>query len=67
MTGPARVSLLVPAKDEAENLPEFLRQCAEALPGIGVPFEVVVVDDGSRDLTAAVLAGPAGDIRFCVW
>ncbi len=55
MTHLARISLLVPAKDEAENLPEFLRQCAEALPAIGVPFEVVVVDDGSRDLTAALL------------
>jgi glycosyltransferase involved in cell wall biosynthesis len=55
MTGPAVVSLLVPAKDEAENLPEFLRQCAEALPRVGVPFEVVVVDDGSRDTTPEVL------------
>jgi glycosyltransferase involved in cell wall biosynthesis len=55
MTDAVRVSLLVPAKDEAENLPEFLRQCADALPAIGVPFEVVVVDDGSRDATAPVL------------
>jgi glycosyltransferase involved in cell wall biosynthesis len=55
---PARaveVSLLVPAKDEAENLPEFVRQAAEALGGAGFSFEVVVVDDGSRDDTPAVL------------
>ncbi len=51
----ARVSLLVPAKDEAENLPEFMRQCAEALPNLGVPYEVVVVNDGSRDATGEVL------------
>lgn len=50
-----RVSVLVPAKNEAENLPEFLRQCANALPALGVGFEVVVVDDGSRDTTAEVL------------
>lgn len=56
MTAPVRVSLLVPAKDEALNLPEFMRLCAEALPGLGVPFEVVVVDDGSRDETAEVLS-----------
>jgi glycosyltransferase involved in cell wall biosynthesis len=56
MTGAPRVAVLVPAKDEAENLPEFVRQCAEALPALGVPFEVVVVDDGSRDDTPAVLA-----------
>ncbi|HET9134562.1 MAG TPA: glycosyltransferase family 2 protein [Gemmatimonadales bacterium] len=49
------VSVLVPAKDEAENLPEFVRQCAEALPAIGVGYEVVIVDDGSSDDTPAVL------------
>lgn len=53
------VSVLVPAKDEAENLPEFLRQCQEALGKAGFSFEVVVVDDGSRDRTAAVLAEEA--------
>jgi glycosyltransferase involved in cell wall biosynthesis len=58
------VSVLVPAKDEAENLPEFVRQCAEALPALGVPFEVVVVDDGSRDNTAAVLATLEGEHPF---
>lgn len=56
MTTAPRVAVLVPAKDEAENLPEFVRQCAEALPALGVPFEVVIVDDGSRDDTPAVLA-----------
>lgn len=56
----ARVSLLVPAKDEAENLAEFARLCAEDLPHIGVPFEVIVVDDGSRDATPQVLADLSG-------
>jgi glycosyltransferase involved in cell wall biosynthesis len=56
MSSSAVVSLLVPAKDEAENLPEFVGLCARDLPAIGVPFEVVVVDDGSHDNTAAVLS-----------
>ena len=56
MSERAIVSVLVPAKDEAENLPEFLRQCAEAFPKVGAPTEVVVVDDGSRDGTPQVLA-----------
>jgi glycosyltransferase involved in cell wall biosynthesis len=49
------VSVLVPAKDEAENLPEFMRQCAEALGRASFACEVVVVNDGSRDDSAAVL------------
>ena len=43
------VSVLVPAKDEADNLREFLRLCDEALRPAGFTFEVVIVDDGSRD------------------
>ena len=54
-TGPVDVSVLVPAKDEADNLPEFLRLCGEALGPAPFTFEVVVVDDGSRDRTALVL------------
>lgn len=52
---PVDVSVLVPAKDEAENLPDFLRLCGEALSPAGFSFEVVVVNDGSRDGTDAVL------------
>lgn len=55
-TAPLDVSVLVPAKDEADNLPEFVRLCDEALGPAGFSFEVVVVDDGSRDDTARVLA-----------
>jgi glycosyltransferase involved in cell wall biosynthesis len=52
----AEVSVLVPAKDEAENLPEFVRQCADALGGEPYACELVVVNDGSEDDTATVLA-----------
>ena len=49
------VSVLVPAKDEADNLREFLRLCDEALRPAGFTFEVVIVDDGSRDESARLL------------
>jgi glycosyltransferase involved in cell wall biosynthesis len=53
--GPVDVSLLVPAKDEAENLPEFIRLCGEYLGTGRFTFEVVVVNDGSRDRSSEVL------------
>ena len=53
--GTADVSVLVPALDEADNLPEFVRQCRAALEGEPYACEVVIVDDGSTDATPAVL------------
>jgi glycosyltransferase involved in cell wall biosynthesis len=52
----ADVSVLVPAKDEAENLPLFMQLAAQAFAAnAGVRYEVVVVDDGSVDDTWSVL------------
>jgi glycosyltransferase involved in cell wall biosynthesis len=52
---PPDVSVLVPAKDEAENLPEFVRQAREALLPLPYACELVIVNDGSHDGTARVL------------
>jgi glycosyltransferase involved in cell wall biosynthesis len=49
------VSVLVPAKDEAANLPEFIQRCAQSLTSAGFSFEVIVVNDGSRDGSDRVL------------
>jgi glycosyltransferase involved in cell wall biosynthesis len=51
-----RVSILVPAKDEAENLPAFMEQAAAMFAAAPFSGEVVVVDDGSEDDTPQVLA-----------
>jgi len=58
------VSVLVPAKDEAENLPEFVRQAREALLPLPYACEVVVIDDGSRDGTADILRDLAAKHPF---
>jgi glycosyltransferase involved in cell wall biosynthesis len=59
------VSVLVPAKDEAENLPLFMELAAEAFAkSPAVRFEVVVVDDGSVDDSWTVLQGLAREYPF---
>jgi glycosyltransferase involved in cell wall biosynthesis len=58
------VSVLVPAKDEAGNLAEFMRQAAEAFASSDVSYEVIVIDDGSEDDTWGVLQGLAERYAF---
>ncbi len=52
---PPDVSVLVPAKDEAENLAEFVRLTREALLPLPYACEVVIINDGSHDGTARLL------------
>ena len=50
------VSVLVPAKDEAENLPLFMQLAAEAFAADqSTRYEVIVIDDGSVDGSWSVL------------
>ena len=58
------VSVLVPAKDEAENLPLFMEQAEAAFAGSNARFEVVVIDDGSVDETWPVLQSLAARYAF---
>jgi hypothetical protein len=49
------ISVLVPAKDEADNLPRFMELAATALGAGSLRYEVIVIDDGSVDNTWSVL------------
>jgi len=43
--------VLVPVLDEEDTVEELSRQVAEVIDGLGRSFEIVFVDDGSRDAT----------------
>jgi polyisoprenyl-phosphate glycosyltransferase len=50
-----RVSVVVPLYDEQENLPELHRRLTAALEALDIDYELIFVDDGSRDATPAML------------
>ena len=49
------LSVVFPVFNEEENLPILLDEIAKALDGRGWSYEIVAVDDGSRDRSLAVL------------
>lgn len=49
------LSVLIPAYNEAGNLPIAIRKIGETLDKAAIPFEVIVVNDHSRDKTAEVI------------
>jgi glycosyltransferase involved in cell wall biosynthesis len=53
------ISVVVPVYDERDNLVPLVDELAAALSPLGCPFEVIVVDDGSRDGTSDILRGLA--------
>ena len=53
--GNPRLSVVVPAFNEAESLPELHRELVAALAQLGMSYEVLYIDDGSRDGTDRVI------------
>src|SRR5260221_317466 len=67
-----RLSLVLPAYNEQAGLRQAIAEADEALARHCADYEVLVVDDGSRDDTAAIAAGEATQrphvrlLRHCV-
>lgn len=51
------LSCVVPAYQEATNLPALIEQVLPQLRALSPAVELIVVDDGSRDATAALMHG----------
>jgi glycosyltransferase involved in cell wall biosynthesis len=49
------LSLLIPVMNEAGNLPELYRRLTDALAKVGLPYEIIFVDDGSADQSWAII------------
>ena len=58
----AAVSVVVPLYNEEASLPHLVNQLLAVLRPMGRRFELVLVDDGSRDGTAAELRKLAGQV-----
>ena len=58
------LSVVFPAFNEAANLARFPEEVIPVLNGLGRRYEVVIVDDGSADDTAAVAAGLGAPVRL---
>jgi glycosyltransferase involved in cell wall biosynthesis len=52
---PQSLSIVVPVFNEEENVKPLVSGIVEAVSELGVPFEVIVIDDGSTDSTSHVL------------
>jgi dolichol-phosphate mannosyltransferase len=56
-----KLSVVIPAHEEAESVEPTLREIVAALAEHAIDYEVVVVDDASRDGTAAAVARVAAE------
>jgi glycosyltransferase involved in cell wall biosynthesis len=61
--GPIGITAVIPAYNEAESLPELARELTAALDALGRPWEILIVDDGSRDGTDRAIAALAAADR----
>jgi len=50
-----KLSIIIPARDEVENLPECVTEIAQILIQHSIEHEILVIDDGSTDNTCQVV------------
>src|SRR5512136_3194498 len=55
MSTPLDLSIVLPVFDEAGALPRLHAELSSVLAALGKSYEIIAVDDGSRDQSLAVL------------
>jgi len=50
-----RLSLIIPCYNEQEAAPIFHREATKVLAGMGCEYEMIFIDDGSKDQTLSIL------------
>lgn len=55
------VSVVAPCFNEEQVLPEFLRRTRAVCDSMELPYEIILVDDGSRDRTWGLISAAAAD------
>jgi len=53
------LSVIIPAYNEADTVPAAAKRLSDVLSAAGIPYELVFVDDGSKDATWQELCGLA--------
>jgi len=54
---PLDLSVVIPVYNEEDNLPLLMPELRAVLDGLGLAYEVLFVDDGSRDRSAEIVRG----------
>ncbi len=55
MSTTPHLSVVIPVYNEQQNLPELIRRCLAVCDRTGKSFEILLVDDGSSDRSAAMI------------
>jgi undecaprenyl-phosphate 4-deoxy-4-formamido-L-arabinose transferase len=53
------ISIVVPVYNEKKNLQEFIERCTKSCNGMERPYELILVDDGSKDSSANIITEAA--------